>query len=330
MVPAILPVAHGSSSVGFIHHSGRPRLQKRLTALQRARTRRRQRATLSADESWEGFEYGETNWFLDDGGSSEVDNVAVSMHDEPQGFDYESAVEALSPLVSPDRLERLQTVISQRTNHCQFVFEAPTNPNNVWACLRTLDSFGIQHTSVIRRPGGYDRQRDINGNMNVALGSSQWLSMQEFQSASEAIGQLKDRGVRVYASDLQEDSTALTSLDVSQPFTIVLGNERTGISEEMRGLADETFFVPMRGFAESFNLSVACAVTCAYLSQMGGLKWGDLSEGERAAVMTEWLMRCVPGSQQVLERKGLRVPERLRRTRQRLLGCEGVRKRRIM
>lgn len=43
-----------------------------------------------------------------------------------------------------------------------------------------------------------------------------------------------------------------------------MGNEDRGISDEIRELADETFYLPMCGFAESFNLSVATAIVLAY------------------------------------------------------------------
>lgn len=55
-----------------------------------------------------------------------------------------------------------------------------------------------------------------------------------------------------------------------RPICIVMGNEERGISDQMRNLADETFYLPMCGFAESFNLSVATAITLAYMSAVSG------------------------------------------------------------
>ena len=45
-----------------------------------------------------------------------------------------------------------------------------------------------------------------------------------------------------------------------KPVCVVMGNEDRGISDEARCCADKRFVLPMRGFAESFNLSVAWAV----------------------------------------------------------------------
>ena len=43
------------------------------------------------------------------------------------------------------------------------------------------------------------------------------------------------------------------------------GNEDQGISAKMRELTDETFYLPICGFAESFNLSVDTAIMLAYM-----------------------------------------------------------------
>ena len=59
----------------------------------------------------------------------------------------------------------------------------------------------------------------------------------------------------------------MESLDwKSQKTVIVMGNEETGISEEVKSLADERFYIPMRGFAESLNVAAACAVICSHLA----------------------------------------------------------------
>lgn len=68
------------------------------------------------------------------------------------------------------------------------------------------------------------------------------------------------------ASDLSPSAVPIDQINWSVPTAIVLGNEERGISQSMRSLADETFAIPMRGFAQSFNMSVACSVILAHLS----------------------------------------------------------------
>ena len=56
------------------------------------------------------------------------------------------------------------------------------------------------------------------------------------------------------------------------PVAIVLGNEESGISSEMRDLADHLVVMPMKGFAQSFSLSVSCAVITSHLNSQGALE----------------------------------------------------------
>lgn len=84
-----------------------------------------------------------------------------------------------------------------------------------------------------------------------------------------------------------------------------MGNEDRGISDEMRQLADETFYLPMSGFAESFNLSVATAITLAYMSAVstrgeedgyalkGPLRPGDLDSHELQCLRLKGLLNSL-------------------------------------
>lgn len=78
-----------------------------------------------------------------------------------------------------------------------------------------------------------------------------------------------------------------------------MGNEDRGISEEMRELADETFTLPMCGFAESFNLSVATSITLAHMSAKsqngkGPLRPGDMDKHEFDCLYLKGLLHSLP------------------------------------
>ena len=72
-----------------------------------------------------------------------------------------------------------------------------------------------------------------------------------------------------------------------------MGNEERGISDEMRSLADETFYLPMCGFAESFNLSVATAITLAYMKAASG-RSGGVAGSVGNVAGTELVLRGSP------------------------------------
>ena len=72
------------------------------------------------------------------------------------------AVGILAPYVSDERRDTFQRVVQQRTRHLSVAFERPSNPSNVWACLRTIDAFGCQDVHIVeirsRRPQNEPRQ----------------------------------------------------------------------------------------------------------------------------------------------------------------------------
>jgi tRNA G18 (ribose-2'-O)-methylase SpoU len=227
------------------------------------------------------------------------------------------AIGVLSPYVQHRRLERIDDVLSMRTRHARFLFENPSNPSNVYACLRTLDSFGIQYVDVVVTSSAYEGKAAMNQKrgMRTAMGSASWMTVRQFGSIHEAVRRLREEegGCLIYASDLNPNARDVRDLawDVDydddddddddvvydggignagsgrrggqRPICIVMGNEERGISDEMRSLADETFYLPMCGFAESFNLSVATAITLAYMKAASGRGGDGVTTGDNAA-----------------------------------------------
>jgi tRNA (guanosine-2'-O-)-methyltransferase len=78
---------------------------------------------------------------------------------------------------------------------------------------------------------------------------------------------------------------------------IVMGNEHDGISEALVARAARTVRIPMRGFVESLNLSVAAALL---LSAATRERRGDLSADETLELYAAGLLRSVPRSGEIL------------------------------
>lgn len=235
----------------------------------------------------------------------------------------ESATQLLLPFIQEERVQRIKSVLNQRTGHTRLLFENPANPSNIWACLRTVDSFGIQHVDVVIQSGEYKGKAALSQKrgMRTAMGSAQWMTLRNHLSTADAVRTLKTQNnCRIFASDLNPNSRDIRTIDWSsygdQPICIVMGNEERGISSEMRELADETFTLPMYGFAESFNLSVATAITLAHLSaasqgDQGPLRPGDLPEQEKKCLLLKGILNSYPKrktAEAVLKQNGIKLP----------------------
>lgn len=245
-------------------------------------------------------------------------------------------IEVLSDYCSKERLERIYAIANQRTDRVRFVFEDPTNVNNVWAALRSLDSFGIQFIDVILPDGKSAELRrkadslSRRGSMNAALGSQKWMTLHEYKTTAECIRALREKGFKIFATDLTSKSKLLrefindsvqssrSSTSTEFKLAIVMGNEEKGISQEVRELSDGTFYIPMHGFAESLNLSIATAVICEALDSASqsqslsgsadrGLLAAHMAADLKSRIILTWLTRSVKGSLPLLRRAGLPV-----------------------
>jgi tRNA G18 (ribose-2'-O)-methylase SpoU len=180
------------------------------------------------------------------------------------------ATNVLKPYLKPERVQRIHEVLNRRTTQTRFLFENPANPSNVWACLRTLDSYGIQHVDVVIQSGKYAGKAALSQKrgMRTAMGSAKWLTLKNHLTTRSALQTMKEEGYHILYTDVNPSSKDIRDVDwdkSGKPICIVMGNEQRGVSDVVREYADESFYLPMYGFAESFSLSVATASLCAYL-----------------------------------------------------------------
>jgi tRNA (guanosine-2'-O-)-methyltransferase len=191
----------------------------------------------------------------------------------------------------PERRERIDAVVASRTRTLTVVMEAFCDPQNVNAVLRTCDAFGIQEVHVVEGPEKrYDRNKKISQN------ADKWLDVVRWQSTRECLEHLKARGFTIYATHLGEGAKALGELSFAGPVALVFGSEHRGVSADALALADVQFVIPMHGFVQSLNVSVAAAVTLARAVERREVergRHGDLGDAEAAALRERFYVLAV-------------------------------------
>jgi tRNA (guanosine-2'-O-)-methyltransferase len=206
----------------------------------------------------------------------------------------------------PERRARIDAVVAQRTRTLTVVMEAFADPQNTSAVLRTAESFGVQEVHVVVGPQKrYDRNKKISQN------ADKWLEVVRWKDTSSCLAALKARGFRVYATHLGDGSGTLAGLSFAEPTALVFGNEHAGVSEEARRLADACFAIPMRGFSQSFNVSVAAAICLARAVDRRELergRHGDLPPEELEALRARFYALSVKQRGRIA--KAARVAER--------------------
>ena len=185
----------------------------------------------------------------------------------------------LSELLLPQRVERIEEVLSHRTRQLTVLVESIHKGHNESAILRSCDAFGVQDVHVIS-----SSEKRFRPKRSIARGSQKWVDIHRYQHTKEAIEQLRADGYQIWASHLGEASVPLQSLDLTGKVVLAFGNEKEGISQEMVDACDGCFKIPMLGFAQSFNVSVAVAISLYEAVQQRVAAFGsngDLPDDEK-------------------------------------------------
>jgi tRNA (guanosine-2'-O-)-methyltransferase len=159
--------------------------------------------------------------------------------------------------MTPERTEKLQRVLSHRQPDLTVVLENVFDPHNISAVMRTCDSVGIQDIYVLNTKIPRHRKWGERSSSSAA----KWLSVHQYDDTQACFNALRAQGYKVFTTWLGEGSVELYKMNFTQPVAIVFGNEHSGVSDEIRALADGNMMIPQVGIIQSLNISVACAVT---------------------------------------------------------------------
>lgn len=175
-------------------------------------------------------------------------------------LDPEKVIATLSPHVTAERYQKIQDIAGRRIPNVSVVLEDIYDRGNVSAVMRSAEAFGFHKFHVIQLSEKFKESQ------RVTQGAHKWLQTRKWASTAECVTHLKQQGYRVAVTHLDPKAMPLEQLDVSTPVALCFGNEKDGASKELLELADQTVFIPMRGFVQSFNISVAAAI-CFYSLQ---------------------------------------------------------------
>ena len=199
-------------------------------------------------------------------------------------------IELLGPYLTPARQAKIHEVVRGRTYQVVTVCEGLYDQGNVSAVMRSAESLGFQAMHIIQT------QTRFKAANRVTMGADKWLDLQVWPEATSCVQALKAQGYRIAATRLDEGACPLSELDFTQPTALVFGNEHAGISQAMIEASDVRCVIPMTGFAQSFNISVAAALSL-YHAQQDRLTrqgcHGDLSELEQRGLIASYYLRAL-------------------------------------
>lgn len=214
--------------------------------------------------------------------------------------------QAFQPFVEEKRMERIRQVAAHRTFNVLPIVEGVYDMGNLSAICRSVDALSMGALHIINASQHRYKQSARN-----SAGAEKWLDIKVYKSAMECIDSAKAAGFQVVVTHLAEDAVDIRDIDWTIPTAIVLGNEKLGVSDEVRQAADVFAVLPTHGMVQSLNVSVAAALMLNEARRGREAALGhhaDLTEAEQACLQAAMILRHNGRSEQALSEMLRRPP----------------------
>lgn len=212
----------------------------------------------------------------------------------------DDVIEYIWPLLTEQRQQKILKVIDQRCFDIAVVMEGIYDRGNISAVMRTAEGLGFGNIKII------ETQEKFKEANRVTQGADKWVEVEKFKSTTEAVKKIKAQGYQLVVTALNERAKAIHEVDFSVPTALVLGNEKSGASEEIIAAADHCVIIPMPGFVQSFNISVAGALSLYHIKEDRIRRRGqceDLTEQQKKILQAQYVLRTLDSAEDILRVK---------------------------
>jgi len=130
------------------------------------------------------------------------------------------------------------------------------DPGNVGTIIRTAEAFGIDGLVVTRDCPDLFSPKVLRAGMGSVLR----MPVKQAGNGIQAVRLLQEKNIRTFAAALTEDAQEITKTSLGAGSSIVIGNEGSGLPQEVIQSCNGAVVIPMAGRAQSLNAAAAAAV----------------------------------------------------------------------
>ncbi len=94
----------------------------------------------------------------------------------------------------------------------------------------------------------------------TALGATEMVDSEHYDTTEEALEELKKRNIPIYSVELTDDAENFQAIKYPNELAIVFGHEKNGVDESVLLHSDKRIMVPMRGKKESLNVANCASI----------------------------------------------------------------------
>lgn len=214
-------------------------------------------------------------------------------HEElSQLFDY------LKQFLTAERLQKIEHFSQHSSDFVLPVLEDVYQFRNAAAIVRSAEACGFHKVVALEETNVFDP------NLSVTKGAETWVEIKKMPHHLDSLRQIKNEGYKILAVSPEKNAVSLPDYDIKEPVALVFGTEKAGVSADILDFADETLAIPMYGFTESFNVSVAAAI-CLYDLKQKLLKNNVnhyLTDEKLLKTQIRWAVNSIRSGKEILEK----------------------------
>lgn len=181
-------------------------------------------------------------------------------------------------------------MLARRQKDLTLVLANIHDPHNVSAVYRSADAFGVAGLHLY-----YTDTPFPTLGRKTSASARKWVETTRHANREELRAALKADGHQILATSCSAASRPLGTYDFTKPTAVIMGNEHSGLPEELADLADGELYIPMYGMIQSFNVSVAAAIilaeACRQRSAAGMYDRCSYTEQEYQERLARWLAK---------------------------------------
>lgn len=151
----------------------------------------------------------------------------------------------------------LDELLSSKKNPLILILDCIQDPHNLGACLRSANGAGVDAVIISRNKTAPVTETAIS----ISCGGASHTPIFRVTNLANTIDTLKERGIWIAGTSDHKGTQDLYETDLTGPLALVMGSEAKGMRRLTQDKCDYLLSIPMAGFVECLNVSVATGVS---------------------------------------------------------------------
>lgn len=148
--------------------------------------------------------------------------------------------------------------LQEPKNEICLILDGIESSFNIGSLIRLTDTFALEQIFVCGVQSISERKLS-----KASRNLSKWVKVVHCDKSPDVISSLKEQGYKIVAVELCTDSHDYRAHSYDKKTAFILGNEKSGVSEQALSYCDSKIHIPMLGMGNSMNVSSAAAIVVA-------------------------------------------------------------------